>query len=135
MQATERYSDRRHNKRRHVNRKSNARSGNPRRSDARLNLSLDVSALDHNGKIVNVSARGVYFEVITNNIEVFPPGTSIPLQINVATNTSEGRDKEFMLFGTGTVIWNCIIENTDHTNSLGVALKFAEKLNTELDND
>ncbi len=135
MQATERYSDRRHNKRRHVNRKSNARSGNPRRSDARLNLSLDVSALDHNGKIVNVSARGVYFEVITNNIEVFPPGTSIPLQINVATNTSEGRDKEFMLFGTGTVIWNCIIENTDHTNSLGVALKFTEKLNTELDND
>ena len=73
--------------------------------------------------------------MITNNIEVFPPGTSIPLQINVATNTSEGRDKEFMLFGTGTVIWNCIIENTDHTNSLGVALKFTEKLNTELDND
>ena len=145
MQTKEQYSDRRHNKRRHLNRRRNARSGNPRRSnprrcnprrsDARLNLSFGVSVLDHNGKTVNVSARGVYFEVTTNNIEAFPLGTSIPLQINAATNTSEGREKKFKLSGRGTVIWNCIIGYIDHSNSLGVALEFTEKLNTELSND
>ncbi len=145
MQATEKYSDRRHNKRRHVKRRRNARSGNSRRSnprrcdarrnDARLNLTFEVSILDHNGKTVNVSARGVYLELATNNFEVFPTGASILLQINVATNTSDGGEKKFLLFGRGTVITNCIIENPDHTNSLGVALKFTEQLNTELDYD
>ncbi len=145
MQVTKKYYDRRHvnekySDRRHVNRRINARSGNPRRcsprrSDTRLNLSFGVSVLDHNGKTVNVSARGAYFKVTTDSIEAFPPGTSIPLQINAATNTSEGREKKFILFGTGTVIRNCIIENPDHTDSLGVALKFTEKLNTEFDND
>jgi hypothetical protein len=145
MQPTEKYSERRRNKRRHDNRRSNPRSGNPRRSkarrskarrsDARLNCSFEVSVLDYNGKTVNVSASGVYFEVITNDMEVFPPGTTIPLQISAVTNMSEGRERKFKLSGRGTVARNCIIENPDHANSLGVALEFTEEPNTQLYND
>ncbi len=125
MQDKGKYSERRRNKRRN----------NVRRSDARLNRSFDVSVLDHNGKTVNVSASGVYFEMITNDMEAFPPGTTIPLQISAVTNISEDQERKFKLSGIGTVIRNCIIENPDHANSLGVALKFTEKLNTELDID
>ncbi len=125
MQTTENYSDRRRNIRKH----------DERRNNLRLKRSFDVSLLDHSGKTVNVSGRGVYLELATNNFEVFPTGTSILLQINVATNTSDGREKKFLLFGRGTVIRNCIIEDQDHTNSLGVALKFTEQLNSEFDND
>ncbi len=150
MQATEKYSERRRNKRWHDDRRSNPRGGNPRRAnprrsntrssnprrcDVRLNRSFEVSVLDYDGKTVNVSARGVYFEVATNDIEAFPPGTSIPLQINAVTDTHEGRERKFKLSGRGSVIRNCIIENTDQTNRLGVAFKFTKKLNTELDYD
>ncbi len=144
MQAKETYSERRRKERRHDDRRSNPRSGNlrrskerrsnPRRNNLRLNRSFEVSVLDYDGKTVNVSARGVYFEVATNDIEAFPPGTSIPLQINAVTNTYEGRERKFKLSGRGSVIRNCIIENPDHANSLGVALEFTEKL-YELDND
>ncbi len=145
MQATEKYSDRRRNERRHDERRSNPRSGNlrrrnarrsnPRRDNLRLKRSFDVSVLDHSGKTVNISARGVYFEVTTNDIEAFPLGASIPLQMNVVTNTSEGLETKLILSGKGTVIRNCIIENPDHANRLGVALKFTEQLNSEFDND
>ncbi len=133
MQAKKEYSDRRRNERRH----------DSRRSNARLNHTFKVSILDydgktvnfHVGKTVNISARGAYLEVLTDDKELFLPGTTIPLQINAVTNTSEGREKKFKLSGRGTVIWNCIIGYLDHANSLGVALEFTEKLNTELDND
>jgi hypothetical protein len=138
MQDTEKYSERRHNERRHDSRRCN-----PRRSNARLNHSFNVSILDFDGKTVNsyvgktvnISARGVYLEVITNDKEVLPPGTTTPLQINAVTNTSDGREKKFKLRGRGTVIWNCIIGHLDHANSLGVALEFTEKLDAELDDD
>jgi len=138
MQATEKYSDRRRNERR-----CDSRRNNPRRSNARLNHSFKVSILDYDGetvnfyvgKTVNISAKGSYLEVITNDKEVFLPGTTIPLQINAVTNTSDGREKKIKFSGRGTVIWNCIIRHLDHDNSLGVALEFTEKLNAELDND
>ncbi len=150
MQVTKKYSDRRRNERRHDERRSNpkggklrrekARRSNPRRRDARrsnerLNRSFEVSVLDYDGKTVNVSARGVYFEVTTDDIDAFPLGASIPLQINAVTNTSEGLETKLKLSGKGTVIRNCIIENPDHANSLGVALKFSKTLYAELDND
>ncbi len=145
MQAAERHSERRRNKRRQDSRRSNPRSGNPRRSNPRrcdarrsnerLDRSFGVSVLDYDGKTVNVSARGVYFEVTTDDIDAFPLGASIPLQINAVTNTSEGLEAKIKLSGKGTVIRNCIIENPDHANSLGVALKFSKTLYAELDND
>ena len=143
MQAKEIYSDRRRNRRRHdrssdpefgislpdQNRRHGARRCNPRRLNVRLNLSFEISLPDQDGKTINVSERGVYFEVITNDMEAFSPGTTIPLQIYTVSNILGcGR-------GTGTVIRNYIIERPDHDNTLGVALEFTEILNTVLIND
>ena len=130
MEAKEKYSERRRNERRH-----DARRSNVRRGDVRLDSSFEASLLDHNGKTVNVSASGVYFEVITNDMEAFPLGTTIPLQINAVTHTYEGREGTLKITGRGKVIRNCIIENPDHANSLGVAVEFTEKLHTDTDYD
>ena len=130
MEAKEKYSERRRSERR-----QDARRSNVRRGDVRLDSSFEASLLDHNGKTVNVSASGVYFEVITNDMEAFPLGTTIPLQINAVTHTYEGREGKLKITGIGKVIRNCIIENPDHANSLGVALEFTEKLHTDTDYD
>ncbi len=137
MQIKKKSSDRRRKERRHDDkeRRHDGRSCNPRRSNIRLDRSFEVSVLDYNGKTVNVSASGVFFEVITNDMEAFSPGTTIPLQINAITNTPEDRERKYKLSGRGTVIRNYIIENQDRANCLGVALEFIEKLKTEMDND
>ncbi len=145
MKTTENYSDKKKKKRRHDSRRINPRSGFPRRSnprrsdtrrsDARLNRSFKVSVLDYDGKTVNVSARGAYFEVSTNDTEVFPIGASLPLLINIDSNMPEDREKKYRLSGRGTVVRNCIIQTSNQTNSLGVAFRFTEKLDTELDYD
>ncbi len=106
-----------------------------RRHNERLNLSFEVSLLDQDGKTTNVSASGVCLEVAIKDMEAFSPGTTIPLQINTVTNTPEYRERKLKLIGRGTVIRNCIIENPDHENTLGVALEFMGKLNIVLDND
>ncbi len=142
MQAKEEDSDRRRRERRHDDkerrhdgRSCNPRRCNPRRRSVRLDRSFDVSLLNYNGKTVNVSASGVYLEVKIDEMDLFSPGAIIPLQINAVTKTSEDRERKFKLSGIGTVTRNCIIENPDHANALGVALEFTEKLNTELVND
>jgi hypothetical protein len=108
---------------------------NRRRSERKSNPKVEISLLDQQGKIVNYSASGVYFEVRTNDTKAFHIGTTIPLQINAATHIFDGVDGNFVISGRGKVIRNCIIENPDNVNSLGVALEFTEKLNTKLDND
>ncbi len=142
MQVKEEDSDRRRKERRHDDkerrhdgRSCNPRRSNPRRSNVRLDRSFEISVLDYNGKTVNVSASGVYLEVKIDEMDLFSPGAIIPLQIKAVTKTSEDLERKFKLNGMGTVIRNCIIENPDHANVLGVALEFTEKLNTELDND
>ncbi len=101
---------------------------NPRRRNERLNLSFEISLSDQDGKTINVSASGVYFEVAIQDMETFSPGITIPLQINTVTDTSEYRERKLKLSGRGTVIRNCIIENPDHDDSLCVALELTEKL-------
>ncbi len=145
MQAKKEYSGRRRNQRRDRRRdpafepdqdnRHGARRCNPRRRNERLNLSFEVSLLDQDGKTINVSTNGVYFEVLTNDMEAFSPGTTIPMQINTVTNTPEHLERKLKLRGRGTVIRNWIIENPDHENTLGVALEFMGKLNIVLDND
>ncbi len=68
------YSDRRRNERRNDSRGSTPRRGVSRRRDARLNRSFNVSVLDYDGKTVNISARGAYLEVSTNDMREFPMG-------------------------------------------------------------
>ncbi len=70
---------------------------------------------------INVSESGVYFEVITNDMNVYSPGTTIPLKIT-AVKATAGFD------GRGTVIRNCIVETPDHDDSLCVALELTENL-------
>ncbi len=149
MQAKEKYFDRRRNIRRYdrssdpafeitlpdQNERYGDRRCNPRRRNERLNLSFEILLSGQNGKTINVSASGVYLEVITNDMEAFSPGTIIPLQINTVTNTTEYRERKLKLSGRGTVIRNCIIENPDHDNSLGVALEFTEKLSIVVESD
>jgi len=150
MQTKEKYSDRRRNQRRHdrssdpafeislpdQNRRHGDRRCDQRRCNARLNLAFEVSLPNQNCKTINISASGVYFEVITTDMEAFSPGTIIPLQINTVTNTPEYRERKLKLVGRGTVIRNCIIEKTRiMIIALGVALEFTEKLNTVLNND
>ena len=121
MQAKEKYSDRRRN---------------PRRRNKRVNLSFDISLPDQDGKTINISASGVYFEVITNDREAFSLGTTIPLQINTVTNTSGSLERKLKLSGRGAVIRNCIIEKSRiMIITLGVALEFTEKLNIVEDSD
>ncbi len=149
MQAKGKYSDRRRNKRRYdrspdpafeislpdQDKRYGDRRCDQRRRNERLNLSFEISLPDRDGKTINVSANGVFFEVITNDMEAFSPGTTIPLQINTVTNTPGSRERKIKLSGRGTVIRNCIIENPDHDNNLGVALEFTDELNVVLVND
>ncbi len=135
MQAREKYYDRRSNERRSDVRRTSTRRRNVRRKDIRLNSSFEISLLDLNGKTVNVSASGVYFEVATDDIGVFPLGKTVPLQMRVATQAQEGGERNIKISGKGKVVRNCKIENQDHAKRVGVALEFTEKLYTEPDYD
>ncbi len=125
MIATEKYSDRRNDDRR----------CNPRRQSERQNISFEILASDQNGETINVSANGVCFEIATNDMDVFSPGTIIPLQIYAVTTTPDSTERKLKLTGEGLVIRNCIIENPDSENSLGIAVEFVDKLNIKVDSD
>ncbi len=49
-----------------------------RRIDKRLELPLQISLYDQSGETVNISATGVYFEIITDDIDAFSPGEWSP---------------------------------------------------------
>ncbi len=139
MQVKKKYSDRRRNRRRErrlapafepdQDKRHGDRRCDPRRRNVRLNVSFEILLPDKNGKTINASASGVYFEVAIKDMEAFSPGATIPLQINTVTNTPESRERKLKFSGRGTVIRNCIIENPYYENTLGVALEFTEELN------
>ncbi len=150
MSIKEKYSDRRHNQRRHDRkpdpaletllpdqsiREDDRRCG-LRRDNERQNVSFEVLFDSQDGKTINVSASGIYFEVPTTDIEAFSPGTEIPIQINTVTAAPHSsRETKLKLTGRGLIIRSCIIENPDHENSLGIAVKFIDKLNIKVDSD
>ena len=135
MQSTKKYSDRRVDERRRDARRSDARRQGVRRDNIRLNSSFKASVLDHNGKTVNVSASGVYFEVVTDDVESFSTGTTIPLQINAVTRTHDGQSGTYIISGRGKVIRSSVIKKQDGDYSLGVAVEFTGKLDTKVDYD
>ena len=100
-----------------------------RRIDKRLELPLQISLYDQSGKTINISATGVYFEVITDDIEAFSPGTTMPIQITADTSTPDNGERKIRLNGKGTIIRNNIKNVTSHGNELGVAVQFNEHLN------
>ena len=99
-----------------------------RRIDERLELPLQMSLYDQSGKAVNISAAGVYFEVITEDIEAFSPGETIPIQITAKTSAPGIGEGKIKLNGNGTVIRNKIKNVTSHGSELGVAVQFNKQL-------
>jgi len=66
----------------------------------------------------------VYFELITDDIDAFFPGTIIPIQIKASATTPGFKARDINLNGKGSVVRNDIRDG----NRLGVALEFKEKL-------
>ena len=99
-----------------------------RRIDKRLGLPLQISLYYQSDKTINISATGVYFEVITDDIEAFSPGATIPIQITAGTSTPGIGERKIKLNGNGTVIRNKIKNVTSHGSELGVAVQFNKRL-------
>ena len=99
-----------------------------KRNNDRLDLSLEISLPDQNGKTINISASGVYFEVITNDIDAFAIGTTLPIQIAATATTPGFEEREIKLNGNGYIVRNDIKEVTSRGNKLCIALKFKETL-------
>ena len=99
-----------------------------KRATERLDLALQIMLPGQKGETINVSATGVYFEVITSDIETFSPGTIIPIQINASTITPGSGSRDIKLKGNGSVVRNDIKDVTGRGNRLGVALEFKDKL-------
>ncbi len=100
-----------------------------KRNNERIDLSFIISLPGQHGKTKNISASGVYFEVITNDIEAFTPGTIIPIQITATTATPGFEEREIKLKGEGCIVRNNIEDVTTHGNRVGLALEFKDKLN------
>jgi len=99
-----------------------------KRNNERIDLSFTISLPGQDGETKNISASGVYFEIITNDIEAFAPGTIIPIQIAATTTTPGFEEREIKLKGEGCIVRNNVEEVTAHGNRLGVALEFRDKL-------
>ncbi len=110
-----------------------AEKGAEHRTTERMDLALKISMPGQDGKTVNISASGVYFEVVTSDMNAFSPGTAMPIEINAVTNTPGCEARTVKLKGRGFVVRNDIKDVTSQGNRLGVALEFKEKFNINLD--
>ncbi len=106
--------------------------GPDKRVSERLDLALQITIPGQKGETINISATGVYLEVITKDIEAFSPGTIIPIQIKASATTPGFESRDIMLKGNGCVVRNDIKDITSHGNRLGVALEFKEKLDLQM---
>lgn len=98
------------------------------RSYTRLELSLPLTLLNHKVKTKNISPGDAYFEVVTNNIGLFPPGKMVKFEILAKTSTLRLPSGMIRLAGSGIIARNEEISNDQHGKKLGVALVFTEKL-------
>ncbi len=100
-----------------------------KRINTRLDLSLEISLPDQKGKTINVSASGVYFEVVTDEVDTFAIGTMLPVKIAAITATPGFEERKIKLNGNGCIVRNDIKEVTSRGNKLCIALKFNDSLN------
>ncbi|MEE9259702.1 MAG: hypothetical protein V3U40_01140, partial [Candidatus Scalindua sediminis] len=61
--------------------------GTEKRFDKRLDISLPIRLFDDKVISKNVSPGGIYFEVITDDIEKYSPGEIITIEITASTST------------------------------------------------
>ncbi len=104
-----------------------------RRADIRQDLSLQITLPGHKGETKDISATGVYFEVLTSDIEAFSPGATIPIQIEASAITPGFKARDINLKGSGSVVRNEIKDVIPYGHRLGVAMKFKEKLDLEME--
>ncbi len=104
-----------------------------KRVSERLELTLQITIPGQKGETINISATGVYLEVITKDIEAFSPGTIIPIQIKTSSTTPGFETRDINLKGMGSVVRNDIKDVTSKGNRLGVAMEFKEKLSLKMD--
>ncbi len=100
-----------------------------KRNNARLDLSLEISLPDQKGKTINISASGVYFELITDDIDAFAIGTTLPIEIAAITTTPGFEERKIKLSGNGCIIRSDVKEVINSCNKLCIALQFKDSLN------
>ncbi len=105
-----------------------------KRNNTRLDLSLEISLLDKYGKTINISASGVYFEVITDDVDAFAIGTILPVKIAAITTTPGFEERTIKLNGNGCIVRSVVKEVTNHGSRLCIALSFNDALNIIPDN-
>ncbi len=98
------------------------------RASKRIDLVFPIMLNGYNGETKNISSTGVYFEVITNDMEIFSPGRTISFQINASAATPGFVPRDIKLNGNGSVVRNELKRISRHGNKLGVAIEFKEKL-------
>ena len=101
-----------------------------RRCCQRLNGEFEISLLHQvKGRTKNVSANGASFEVMTDDIEVFSPGTIIPLEITSINMTHDSKVMKLCLSGKGLIICREVIEESTGCGiKLNLAVQFIKKL-------
>ncbi len=101
-----------------------------RRRNQRLNAALRISLPDQvQGRTKNVSATGVSFEVIADDIDTFRPGTIIPFEISTVNTTHESKIKDLRLSGEGIIVSREVVgKSTDSGSKLNIAVQLKDKL-------
>ncbi|MHC4181853.1 MAG: PilZ domain-containing protein [Planctomycetota bacterium] len=100
-----------------------------KRFEKRLDISLPITLLDSKAISKNVSPGGIYFEVVTDDIEKYFPGKSTKVEITATTSTHEISGQVVKLTGIGVVTRTDKLFSDRHGEKLGVALRFNKKLN------
>ncbi|HDY68973.1 MAG TPA: PilZ domain-containing protein [Candidatus Scalindua sp.] len=123
--------------------------GTEKRFDKRLEISLPIRLLDDKFISKNISPGGIYFEVITDDIEKYSPGKIITIEITASTSTHEISSQIIKLTGIGVITridklfsdpacflapWRHAAKARRRGEKLGVALKFSNKLELSVKN-
>lgn len=101
-----------------------------RRRKQRLKAAFEISLPNQvKGRTINVSANGISFEVIADDIDAFRPGTIIPLEITTINTTHESKLKNLRLSGKGLIISREVVEKTTASGTrLNIAVQLKDKL-------
>ncbi len=108
--------------------------GTEKRFDKRLEISLPIRLFDDKVISKNVSPGGIYFEVITDDIEKYSPGRIITIEITASTSTHEISNQIIRLTGIGMITRIDKLFSEPNNGKLGVALKFSNKLELSVKN-
>ncbi len=99
----------------------------------RLILSLPIKLLNQKVESKNISSTGVYFEVITDDIDQFQIGKSLGFELLAKTSSPMLPSRTIRLSGSGKIIRNDVLSSSQHKKKLGIALRFNKKLEILLD--